>query len=563
MPYSFTKIEEDKTRVIGFVFAFLVFFYFLAAWVIFSVSKIYWVGETMDSVSYHESLAYSKNIFVTFPETLIVLSVALIVGVIHWALATGNLIPKIFGAVRAEKLDPKDSYHQMLQNIIDEVSVATGGRKIEGAVIPTAAMNAFALADFEGRAIIGVTEGLLARLSRAQIEAVIGHEAAHIVSGDCLATTVTSSLFKLYGSLLSGMKAIADDTGSYRSRSSGYVFLIYGLVRMINLMGQLMNMFISRQRESRADAIAVRLTRDPLSLAEALYAISHYWRGGGIPGEELEAIFIVNPTYSKLDETKGVYSDLFSTHPPVEERLRILLGMAHRDVASLEEEMKKKSAKPRQMIDEGVADNQAEEAEWLAHNDGKWLGPYTIAQAATLSWLAPDTWIKRMGAAHITRVYEDRDINKMFQKGETSTGGLLCPRCRVLLSEISYEGASLLKCPPCGGVLVGENDIQRILIRQDFGFSERIVKMAQLIKEEQAKYAFTPIDLKTANLFTCPKCQHLKAKMVRMFFSQVYRDEIDKCVFCGLIWFDKNELEMLQYLVEDATKSAESISKDN
>src|SRR6185503_11744032 len=146
----------------------------------------------------------------------------------------------------------------------------------------------FALSDFQGRHVIGTTEGVLSRLSRAQIEAIVGHEAAHVVSGDCLATTVTSSLFELYSGLLKGMELMFRGSGrsSYRSsRSSGrggggivaIIIVVYLLLLITKFLGYLLRMFISRQREYRADAIAVRLTRDPLSLAEALYAIGYHW----------------------------------------------------------------------------------------------------------------------------------------------------------------------------------------------------------------------------------------------------------------------------------------------
>ena len=173
--------------------------------------------------------------------------------------------------------------------------MATGGRKIEGMVIPTSAMNAFALMDFEGRSVIGVTEGLLARLTRAQLEAVVGHEAAHIVSGDCLATTVTTSLFALYSGLLKGLESVFRATRSSSRRGGGVLALliaVYVLLWISRGMSHLARMFVSRQREYRADAIAARLTRDPLSPAEALYTIAYRWRGAGLAAEELESIFM-------------------------------------------------------------------------------------------------------------------------------------------------------------------------------------------------------------------------------------------------------------------------------
>ena len=135
----------------------------------------------------------------------------------------------------------------------------------------------------------------------------------------------------LSGGMFRGFEAIFRGGGQ---RGSGYsmrvnargggaviifLLLIYSLLAFTKFLSQLVRLFISRQREYRADAIAVRLTRDPLSLAEALYAIGYRWRGGGLPAQELESIFIVNPVYSRLDEGKGFVPDMFSTHPPLQD----------------------------------------------------------------------------------------------------------------------------------------------------------------------------------------------------------------------------------------------------
>jgi Zn-dependent protease with chaperone function len=151
MPYSFTQIEEDKTNTIRFVFAALIVFYFVSFWIIVQVSKWFWMVQI---ARHGENVSYAP---LTFGETLIVLGISMIIGYGHWAYTANNLINKILGTLNAEKLDVNDTYHQMFANIVEEVSVATGGTKIEPAVIPTAAMNAFALSDFQGRHVIGVT----------------------------------------------------------------------------------------------------------------------------------------------------------------------------------------------------------------------------------------------------------------------------------------------------------------------------------------------------------------------------------------------------------------------
>ena len=200
MPYSFTQIEKDKSKTIGLVFCFLILFYFVTFYLLVFLIKNY---------LYYE---YSRNsrfdslhlVFFNVTETAGLFLAAIFVGLCHWVVSVNNIIGKILNVLKAESPSATDTYHQMFVNIINEVSVATGGQKIEAVVVPSMAMNAFALSDFSGRAVIGVTEGIISRFSRAQIEAVVGHEAAHIVSGDCLSTTVTSSLFDMYGGMKIG-----------------------------------------------------------------------------------------------------------------------------------------------------------------------------------------------------------------------------------------------------------------------------------------------------------------------------------------------------------------------
>ncbi|MCK5179971.1 MAG: M48 family metalloprotease, partial [Candidatus Omnitrophica bacterium] len=432
-------------------------------------------------------------------------------------------------------------------------------------VIPTMAMNAFALADFSGQAVIGLTEGMLARLTRSQIEAVVGHEAAHIVSGDCLSTTITTSLFELFSGMLRGFEMIFKGGGRrggmrIHGRGSGgviiFLILIYCLLFVTKLLSQIVRLFISRQREYRADAIAVRLTRDPLSLAEALYAISFRWRGGGLPAQELASIFTVNPTYSALDEENGLFSNMFSTHPPIEGRLDVLLDMAHSDVELVVKDIERQANRPRTDVPEVGTSS----AKWVAHKDGAWQGPFNLTEMMTLGWMRPDTWIQRLGGKKVQLAYQDQDVRHIVSKAGPGkkSGAYECPKCSLPLNVISYEGTEVHKCSSCRGTLVGQNDLQRIIIRQEVGFSEKIKKIAVGIKREE-KYSIKKVinrDPKT--LHKCPKCRHPKTRMMRMFYTEVYRVEVDKCFACGLIWFDGDELEVLQYLIEHSLDKSRS-----
>ncbi|MEW5758253.1 MAG: zinc metalloprotease HtpX [Candidatus Omnitrophota bacterium] len=484
MPFSFIDIEENKSRIIYWLFLSIILFYFVTAWfIIFVVKNFFYFSNS----SRHYS---ALTRFIQIPSleiTLFVLMIAFIFGLIHWQFSTKDMLAKILKSLGANKLDNNDDYHNVLQNIIDEVCVAIGGRKIEAVVIPNAAMNAFAIEDFNSNAVIGVTEGLLARLNRSQIEAVVAHEAGHIISRDCLATTVTCCLAEIYEEAMTVLRSTLR-----RSRGKGVALLliIYLVIGAMSFLSRLLNFFISRQREYRADAISVRLTRNPLSLAEALKLISGYWRGAGSYGDKLEAIFITSPAFNKFDESKGVLSDLFATHPPIKTRINILAGMAHLDEKTLDENLRSfKRISP------------------VAHAE------YYISQ--------PD-------------------------KDKASR---LCPHCQINLIDIVCEGVLVLRCDKCEGVLLASNKISRMLIREDKLFSEDTKKYAQTMLESKIKLtSFRDIDPKNVWILHCPQCNQ---KMRRHFLLDSYPVEIDECFKCGSIWFDKNELEAVQYIYEN------------
>ena len=547
MPYSFVDIEKDKSRTIWFVFSFLILFYFLTFW------AIAWIVLNFSSSSSPELSMRPLSA----GETFLVFVAAFIVGLLHWAYTISNMSPKTLSLLGAEELNDKDTYHKMFQNIVDEVSVATGGRKIQGVVIPSIALNAFALSDFKGQAVIGITEGLLARLSREQLEAVVGHEAAHIVSGDCLSTSVTSSLFELYNGILRTLSMpFRSNTVYFSSRSSRRGNNAYAVILLVMLIlfiskgiSMLFRMFISRQREYRADAIAVRLTRNPLALAEALYGIAYHWRGAGLPAEELESIFIISPSFSMLDHSEDSLADLFSTHPPVQKRIDILLSMAHTDAKDMIKAVEAEDDHPRSEI----VYVQPEKPKWMVRFDNLWKGPFGLDQLKTMEGIQADTWVQRLGEnIHVAQLSDDPILKHMKDEERASTD-ILCPHCQVGMIEVLYEGLPLGRCPLCEGTLIRQADMNRVVVRRDMGFSEEIKHLGETIDKKADTWYVKKIDRHPDLHFSCPLCRDPQRKMIRRFYSMVYPIEIDECTVCGVMWFDKDELGVLQYLIEKQT----------
>lgn len=556
MPYSFTQIEKEKGRVIAFVFSALLAFYFITAFILYVACKNLFLAQY--TLKQYQAPFHWQ--WISSTEALWLFAIAFFCGIGHWVFTVNGLVEKILGILKAERLNPEDKYHVVFRNIIDEVSVATGGVRIEGVVIPVCAMNAFAISDFSGRNVIGVTEGLLARLSRAQLEAVVGHEAAHIVSGDCLSTTVTTAMFEIYHSIRQILGHLMTKGRSSKNGDYGVIpgiFVIYALLSFASFMGHLLRLFVSRQRELRADATAVRLTRDPLSLAEALYSVSSRWRGAGLAGEELEAIFIVNPRFDQLDEKEGLIASIFSTHPPVSKRLKVLLDMARSDVSALERKWQEQRDRPRVLAPEtrSAPPDQLsadQKKKWIVNKEGQWQGPFSLPDLMNLGWMRSDTWIKKMGAGEVQQAFENAEIRDFLWKKEQQTG-FSCPHCRVGLFSDRYEGANAYYCPSCGGAFVKENNVHRIIIRQDYEFSERIKEAARKFYA-QTRRDLPKVDLTPASLYYCPQCQKPKVKMMRMLYTLAYPVVVDKCSFCGFFWFDKDELEILQCMIEDANR---------
>jgi len=525
MPFTFIEIEEAKTRRIWIFFLVLILLHFA---VLASLTAA--AAEIL-------SLPYDTFFSPRLMGWLIVLSLAS--ASFHFGFATLDTIHFLHDNLAAVKPDPADGIHQRLLNIMQEIQVVTGNRKrIDCVVIPTLAMNALAAVDLRGNATIAITEGLLSRLTRPQLEAVMAHEAYHILSGDCRETTVAASFFGLPSA------ALGKISGGFAPgfRFSPSFLLAWTLLKL----SQIFNMFISREREYRADAGAVRMTRNPIALAEALNLISRNWRGVGSIGEGFEMLCIVSPAAKALDETDGWRADLMSTHPPIRKRIEVLSKMAHQE---LSERIAKTAPTGRP-----DAARPAEPVFYALDPHHQWQGPYPLAELSALAWISPLTWISD-GGAGIERAWKIPSIdpvifmNRLKQDAMPVTSSL-CPSCRQPLLETLYERTPLRQCHFCGGILIETAKISRIMARAENSFTDRISSLSKTVMKEnqlkQSGHRAQNINRTMITLRSCPQC---KNPMTRTFYSLAYLVEIDRCNFCGLTWFDPDELEMLQCMI--------------
>jgi heat shock protein HtpX len=528
MPLTFIDIERQKNWRIWLFFLFLMLMYFV-------VTAVF-------------AAAFLSVTWLAAPRFWIFSGItALLVAGIHFWFSAYDTVGTVVRGLDARPPDPKDDIHKMLMNIMEEMHVVTGNRrKIQCAVIPSFSMNALAVADLKGEAVIGITEGLLSRLTRPQLETVVAHEAHHILSGDCLETTVASSLFGTYASAI---EKLNNTSSGGRAYSSPALLLAWSLLQLSSLL----NMFISREREYRADAAAVRMTRNPIALAETLYLLSRSWRGAGFIGSGFEMLCIVNPQATALDETEGFWADLLSTHPPLRKRMDILLKMAHASI----DELDAKAANR----DKAAGQKTAGPQYYAMNPQQQWQGPFTFDELGALAWLSPLTWMTTGEQQPVDRAWKQPLVNAIFTarlSGQAqAVTDFTCPSCSQTLAAESYEGTQIYQCRFCAGTLVENGKIARIIARtgRERPCSERInALMRAVVQENQFRYTKRMLmgGKNAVPLLPCPKC---KNSMSRGFYSAAHMIEVDRCSFCDLTWFDRDELEMLQCLIENRIES--------
>lgn len=217
-----------------------------------------------------------------------------------------------------------------LYNVVEEMALASGSPMPAIYVIDDTAPNAFATGRNPQNSSIAVTTGLLQKMNREELQGVVGHEMSHVRNYDILFAT-------LVGIMVGAIALMADFFlrwsfwGGGRRRSNGggqaaIIFLVIGLVMAIlaPIAARLVQLAISRKREHLADASAVGLTRNPLGLASALQKIADDQEVLEVANRATAHLYIANPIKKFEKRAKG----MFSTHPPIGERIQILRNMA-------------------------------------------------------------------------------------------------------------------------------------------------------------------------------------------------------------------------------------------
>lgn len=227
----------------------------------------------------------------------------------------------VLAANRARELPPGQL--PWLRRITEELARNAGIPAPRLYVIEDRHANAFATGRNPERGVVAVTTGLLETLDERQVRGVVAHEIAHIRNRDILIASIAAAIataVAMIGNVLQWGAMFA----SSRNERGGNPLAALAVAIVAPVAATLIQLAISRQREYLADATAAELTGDPRGLASALATLSR--RTAAIPGQVAPAtasLFIVAPFAGR-----GGLVSLFSTHPPMEERIRRLEDLA-------------------------------------------------------------------------------------------------------------------------------------------------------------------------------------------------------------------------------------------
>jgi heat shock protein HtpX len=332
----FAQQEANRRRSVWLVIGFIVFF----AWVGFGGDLAFFLlTRDAGQYSYHH----------VFPFIGIFTTVA--AGVICWhSWRYGS--EKVLWATGAwELIEPATPEQKQLVNVVEEMAIASGLPRPKIWVVPDPDPNAFATGRDAATASIAVTEGLLTRLSRDELQAVIAHEMAHIQNLDVRLMTLLAGMVGATALMSDGMGrmigrggriGVQRGSGSGGLRTGGrgggkggnplaLVILVLWLVTLViaPVVSRLLAMAVSRKREYLADATGAQFTRNPMALASALEKLE----GASDPTRAITRgaahLCIVDPAPGVMGSREGYLADFVASHPPIRQRIIRLKGMAY------------------------------------------------------------------------------------------------------------------------------------------------------------------------------------------------------------------------------------------
>jgi heat shock protein HtpX len=219
-----------------------------------------------------------------------------------------------------------------IYHVVENLCIAAGLPTPKVYIIPEAQPNAFATGRDKNHAVVVVTQGLLQKLNKTELEGVIAHELSHIGNRDILLSTAIVVLVGIIAMFSNFFMRISFWGGGRRRNSeegnAGAILMILGIFAAIlaPIVATLIQLAISRKREFLADADGALLTRYPEGLASALEKIALDPNSLPAASHSTAHLYIANPFRGK--EGESWFTKLFSTHPPAEERIKVLREMS-------------------------------------------------------------------------------------------------------------------------------------------------------------------------------------------------------------------------------------------
>jgi len=563
-PADFYEVQSRQWKKSLFVLAALILFYFLAIGLI-SLAVMATFGLLAAGPQLLSESFFLKMLFG-------VLAAAIIIAVIHFYDARKFGAAYILKRLEARNPDLSDRYHKQFANSVEEMRIACGLPRVNSYVIPFFAVNSMALLEANGTPAVAVTEGLLADCTRDELQSVAAHELAHVSRGDAFYVTLVCSLANFLEKIMEAMEpeeAPPEDRPD-GGRGGAPPVLVYFALAFSSMVMHLLSMLLSREREILADAAAAEISRNPAALARTLYKAHLKNSFVGDFSLTYSPLFIVAPKLS--GESDGFFSRLFNSHPPLLSRVKLLAEMAALEPAKIIEQV----FEGRKIREEAkgvlfsfeeireaapsvqtVAEKPAAQGNkiWLIQDRaGKWQGPFDLDELLLLPLFGALRIVRNIQEGVKAQAREFPQIRDGIRNlGKKKPVDLSkqnhCPHCRGPLIDTFYEGVAIQACQSCGGRLVDAASVDRILLRKEFKFSAALLAKARDFRE---KFLTNPLKKQRARdkefvPLACPNCGY---RMMPRPYNYQYFIPVDKCLSCYKIWFDADELEILQILVE-------------
>ncbi len=281
--------------------------------------KTYFLLASMGLLTWLVAYAVMTYFGVGTASTMVPIAVGIsLIGVWGSYYGSDKLVLTMTGAKLITREDAPELF-----NVIEEVVIASGLPMPKVAIVEDSAPNAFATGRDPDHALIAFTTRILEVMDRDELQGVIAHEMAHVANRDTLVSAVAATTAGAIAILSDFLMRMMWFGGRDRERSSNPLAMVFSLVILLlaPIAAVLLKSAISRKRESLADATAVSFTRNPAGLRKALEVLASDTTVVRQKSNAVAHIWIESPLDGQA------FSKLFSTHPPIQERISTLRAM--------------------------------------------------------------------------------------------------------------------------------------------------------------------------------------------------------------------------------------------